>query len=162
MSNPTTENPIATDLAVPSSATQFIGAGTVMRDLIRQHDWSTTPLGPIGTWPASLKMSTAIVLNSKHPMFIWWGSELIQIYNDAYLPSFGEGKHPAALGQRGADCWPEIWQIIWPQIETVLTGGAASWYEDKLVPIWRNGRIEEVYWTYTYTPILDDRYAIAG
>lgn len=163
MSHPNTESPIVADASRVSSADYpFIGSGPVMRDLIRQYDWSTTPLGPISTWPASLKTTTAIVLNSKHPMFIWWGPDLIQLYNDAYLPSFGEGKHPAALGQRGIECWPEIWHIIGPQIQAVLNGENATWYEDSLVPIWRNGRIEEVYWTYTYTPILDDQFAISG
>ena len=57
-------------------------------------------------------------------MFLWWGPELIQIYNDAYVPSFGVGKHPAAMGQRGADCWQEIWPIIWPQIDGVLSHAA--------------------------------------
>ncbi|OGX82081.1 hypothetical protein BEN49_02695 [Hymenobacter coccineus] len=41
-------------------------------------------------------------------MFLWWGADLVQFYNDAYRPSLGHaGKHPAALGQRGADCWPK-------------------------------------------------------
>ena len=48
-------------------------------------------------------------------MFLWCGPELVQFYNDAYIPSFGQGKHPAAMGQRGRDCWPEIWPIIGPQ-----------------------------------------------
>ena len=95
-------------------------------------------------------------------MFLFWGPDLIQLYNDAYLPSFGVGKHPAAMGQRGEDCWGEIWPIIWPQIDDVLTRGKASWNEDALVPIFRNGRIEEVYWTYGYSPACDDSGHTAG
>ncbi|MFZ6875987.1 ATP-binding protein [Undibacterium sp. Di27W] len=140
----------------------FIGRGTPMRDAVRSFDWSTTALGPIHAWPPALKAVVGIVMNSVHPMFLWWGPTLTQIYNDAYVPSFGAGKHPAALGQNGADCWQEIWPIIWPQIAHVMNGGAANWYEDNLVPIWRNSRVEDVYWTYTYTPVYGDDDRIAG
>lgn len=102
------------------------------------------------------------MLGSRHPMFIWWGPELIQFYNDAYLPSFGLGKHPQAMGQRGADCWQEIWSIISPQIAAVVQRGEASWNENHLVPIFRNGRIEEVYWTYGYSPILNESGGVGG
>jgi PAS domain S-box-containing protein len=129
---------------------------------MRSLDWSATPVGPPSAWPASLKSAVAILLRSRHPMFLWWGPELVQFYNDAYLPSFGTGKHPAAMGQRGADCWAEIWPIIWPQIDDVMARGKASWNEDHLVPIFRNGRIEEVYWTYGYSPVLDDQGSVHG
>jgi hypothetical protein len=95
-------------------------------------------------------------------MSLWWGPELIQFYNDAYLPSIGRGKHPGAMGQRGRDCWREIWPIIGPQIDDVMSGRGSSFNEDHLVPIFRNGRIEEVYWTYGYSPVFDDRGAIGG
>jgi signal transduction histidine kinase len=95
-------------------------------------------------------------------MFLWWGPKLIQFYNDGYLPSFGQGKHPAAMGQRGADCWQEIWPIIHPQIVDVMERGKASWNENQLVPIYRNDRIEEVYWTYGYSPVFDETGGIGG
>jgi signal transduction histidine kinase len=136
--------------------------GGEMAALVRAFDWSTTPLGPLEAWPNSLRTTVGILLHSRHPMFLWWGPELVQIYNDAYRPSFGEGKHPAALGQRGRDCWQEIWPIIWPQIDDVMTHARPSWNEDALVPIFRNGRIEEVYWTYGYSPVFDDLGAVGG
>ncbi|MEO6325050.1 MAG: ATP-binding protein [Thermoanaerobaculia bacterium] len=130
--------------------------------LLRSFDWSKTPVGPIESWPASLKSAVGMVLHSRHPMFLWWGPELIQFYNDAYLPSFGVGKHPAAMGQRGRDCWDEIWPIIGPQIAGVMTQGQSSWNVDQLVPIFRNGCIEEVYWTYGYSPFFDDAGCVGG
>src|SRR4029077_2052419 len=72
------------------------------------------------------------------------------------------GKHPAAMGQRGRDCWPEIWSIIGPQIDDVMRRAVPSWNEDQLVPILRNGRIEDVYWTYGYSPIFDETGAVGG
>jgi len=95
-------------------------------------------------------------------MFLWWGPDLIQFYNDAYLPSFGKGKHPIAMGQKGAECWPEIWPVISPQINDVLMEGKASWNEDHLVPIFRNGRLEDVYWTYGHSPVLGENGKIEG
>ena len=94
-------------------------------------------------------------------MFIWWGPELIQIYNDAYSETMGPERHPSALGERGRDCWAEIWPIIGPQIELVMKGEGSTWHEDQLVPVTRNGRLEEVWWTYGYSPI-DDGDRVGG
>lgn len=143
-------------------ATEFPTSGGVCGDLIRTIDWSASPLGPLAGWPASLRTSIQSMLESRHPMFLWWGPELIQFYNDAYVPSFGVGRHPAAMGQRGADCWRDIWPIIEPQIRGVMQRGEPTWHEDALVPIFRNGRIEEVYWTYGYSPVRDESGRICG
>jgi signal transduction histidine kinase len=151
----------APSTAVSKSANTLVGAGE-MANLTRAFDWSQTPLGPIDRWPHVLLNTVNTLLNSRHPMFLWWGPDLIQFYNDAYRPSFGEGKHPMALGQRGEDCWPEIWPIIFPQIEAVMTRGEASWNEDQLVPIHRNGRLEDVYWTYGYSPVFNADGQIGG
>ena len=140
----------------------FLDEGGVSGELARSVDWARTPLGPPGAWPQSLKTVVGVILQSRHPMFLWWGPELIQVYNDAYLPSFGVGKHPAAMGQRGRECWQEIWPIIWPQIDDVMSRRRSSWNEDQLVPVFRNGRLEEVYWTYGYSPVLDDRGGVGG
>jgi signal transduction histidine kinase len=130
--------------------------------LILSKDWSTTSLGPIESWPKTLMSTIGMIVSSRHPMFLWWGPELIQFYNDAYAPSFGRGKHPNAMGQPGRECWPETWSIIGPQIEDVMQRKRATWHEDALVPIERNGRIEEVYWTYGYSPAFDDDGNVGG
>jgi len=133
-----------------------------MSALVRGFDWSNTPLGPIAAWPLSLRTTVGIVLHSRQPMFLWWGPELVQIYNDAYRPSLGTGKHPTALGQRARDCWQEAWPIIGPEIDDVMAHARPSRHEDELVPIYRNGRIEEVHWTYGYSPVFDDDGAVGG
>jgi signal transduction histidine kinase len=153
---------VSTSSAAAAPGWRFIGRGTPMRDLVQAYAWETTPLGPIADWPASLRASVGIVMHSAHPMFLWWGEQLVQVYNDAYVPCFGAGKHPVALGQAGRECWPEIWPIIGPQIESVRNGGESQWYADNLVPIWRNGRIEDVYWSYTYTPVFDEQERVGG
>jgi len=127
-----------------------------MGALTRTYDWSASPLGPPESWPQSLRTAIRILLNTNHPMFIWWGEELIQFYNDAYCKTMGPERHPSALGQRGRECWAEIWDVIGPQIEQVMRGGGATWHENQLVPVTRHGRLEQVYWTYGYSPIDED------
>lgn len=134
-----------------------------MGKLTREFDWSATDLGHPDFWPQSLLTTVNILLNSKFPMFLWWGPELIQFYNDAYRLGLGNfGKHPQALGQRGEDCWPEIWGTIQPLIEEVLTSGEAVYHEDMLVPIYRNGKLENTYWTFSYSKVNGDNGAIEG
>jgi PAS domain S-box-containing protein len=145
------------------SAFSFLQGGGEMGELTRNFDWSRTPVGDPEFWPQSLRNTVAMILSSKFPMFLWWGEEMIQFYNDAYRPSLGNsGKHPLALGQKAVDCWPEIWDIIYPLIRQVQTTGEGTWSEDQLVPIYRNGKIEDVYWTFGYSAIRSDSDKIEG
>lgn len=142
---------------------KFLEGDGEMRALIRAKDWSKTSLGNAETWPQTLRITLSILLNSKFPMFLWWGPELICFYNDAYRPSLGsEGKHPSILGMRAEEAWIEIWHIIKPLIDKVVGQGEAIWFEDSLVPIYRNGKIEDVYWTFSYSPVYDETDIIAG
>ena len=140
----------------------FLPAGGEMADRIRAFDWAATPLGPPERWSTSLKTIVSVVVSSRHPMFLWWGPDLIQFYNDAYRPSLGEDRHPAALGAAGRVFWAEISHLIGPQIDAVMTRGEPTWNEDHLVPIFRDGAIREVYWTYGYSPVRDDDGTIRG
>jgi len=142
---------------------QFMAGGGEMGALIRSKDWNKTSLGPPEEWPQSLCTSISILLNAKFPMFLWWGHELTCFYNDAYRPSLGlNGKHPGILGKCAAEAWPEIWNIIKPLIDQVLSGGESIWNEDQLIPIYRNGKIEDVYWTFSYSPVNDESGKVAG
>jgi len=124
-----------------------------MGALMRAFDWPSTSLGPPSRWPQALRTVVRLMLTTNHPMFVFWGTEHLCFYNDAYRASLGAEKHPAMLGARGREMWSEIWHIIGPQIDQVLAGLGATWHEDHLVPIIRNGQLEEVYWTYSYSPI---------
>src|SRR5580704_12204764 len=138
------------------TSVDFLTGGGEMSALTQAHDWSASPLGRPETWPQSLRTALRILLNTNHPMFIWWGPQLIQFYNDAYRQTMGPERHPSALGQRGRQCWAEIWPIIGPQIEQVMSGGGATWHENQLIPVTRHGRLEQVYWTYSFSPIDED------
>ncbi|MEK8033565.1 PAS domain-containing protein [Ideonella sp. DXS29W] len=134
----------------------FLRGGGQMGNLIRRHDWTSTPLGDFSQWPAALRTSLRILLTTNHPVFIFWGPQLICFYNDAYSRSLGPEKHPVMLGEPAQRHWQEIWPTIGPQIEHVMSGGGATWHENQLVPIIRNGALQQVYWTYSYGPIDDD------
>ncbi len=127
-----------------------------MGRLIRAYDWASSPVGAPEHWPPGLRTAVRLILTSRHPMFIWWGPELIQFYNDAYRQTMGPERHPSALGDRGRDCWAEIWDIIGPQIDLVMSGQGSTWHEDQLVPITRFGARQPVWWTYGYSPIDHD------
>jgi hypothetical protein len=81
-----------------SAESALFAGGGELGALMQQRDWSTTPLGPVQDWPRALKTAVRIMLTSRQPMFVWWGDELINLYNDAYKSIIG-GKHPQALGQ---------------------------------------------------------------
>lgn len=152
---------VAQDSGGERAGQDFLFGGGEMGALTRAFDWASTPLGPPAGWPQSLKTAVRLLLTSQHPMFIWWGPELIQFYNDAYRQTLGPERHPSALGQRGRDCWEEIWHIIGPQIDYVMAGKGATWHVDQLVPVTRHGRREDVWWTYGYSPI-DEANGVGG
>lgn len=135
----------------------FLTGGGEMGQLIRAKNWSKTPIGEPNNWPQSFRTTLSIILNSKFPMFLFWGPELICFYNDAYRPSLGNsGKHPDILGSRAEDYWQEIWGDIKPLIDHILAGGEANWTEDQLLPIYRNGKMEDVFWTFSYSAVNDE------
>ena len=106
----------------------------------------------------------SLVLLSKFPMVLFWGNAYTQVYNDAYRPSLGQsGKHPQALGQSGPECWPEIWDAFArPLFDQITQTREAIYSEDQLVPIYRNGQVENAYWTYTYLPVIDEAGQVGG
>jgi two-component sensor histidine kinase len=134
-------------------STDFLAGGGQMGAAMRAFDWAASPLGDPSGWPLSLRITIRLVLNNPHPMFIWWGPDFIQFYNDAYSVTMGPERHPGALGVEGQVCWQEIWHIIGPQIDHVMQGRGSTWDEDRLVPMTRNGQKEDVWWTYGYGPI---------
>lgn len=130
--------------------------------LVKDHDWSATSIGNIEDWPLSLRITLYNVLHSGFPMFLFWGEEFLCFYNDAFRPSLGaEGKHPA-IGKKAISVWGEIWHIIGPLLQKVLLTGEAIVMQDLLVPFYRDGKVEDIYWTFTYSPALGEDDKICG
>ena len=132
-----------------------------MAERIRSIDWSTTSLGRVEAWPQSLKTALEIVLSSRYAMFVWWGKELINLYNDAYRPFLGK-KHPQALGRPAQEAWAEIWDHIGPRTDAVLARAESTFDEAMLLILDRFGYLEETYFTFSYSPVRNDQGEIGG
>jgi signal transduction histidine kinase/DNA-binding response OmpR family regulator len=132
-----------------------------MGERMRAFDWSKTPLGLPSTWPQSLRTCVRIILTSQQPMFVWWGRELINLYNDAYKAIVG-GKHPKALGQPASVVWEEIWDEAGPRAESALRDNVGTYDEALLLIMERNGYPEETYYTFSYSPVPNDDDTTGG
>ena len=142
------------------TAPRFLAGGGEMGAAIREFDWAASPLGPPEHWPRNLKTCLSIMLASRQPMWVWWGPELINFYNDPYLSIIG-GKHPHALGQPARNVWAEIWDQIQARIAAAMRG-EASYSEAELLVMRRNGYPEETYYTFSFSPVPDDEGGIGG
>lgn len=140
----------------------FLQGGGEMSELILAHDWSHASIGTIEEWPLSLQITLGNILHSAFPMFIFWGDNLTCFYNDAFRPSLGnDGKHPC-IGKNGKEVWQDIWEFIGPLIAGVMQTGKRVYFENQLVPFFRNGRMEDIYWTFSYSPAYNDNGDIGG
>jgi signal transduction histidine kinase/FixJ family two-component response regulator len=129
---------------------------------MRSMDWSSTALGPVDSWPQSLRTAEGILLSSRFSMWMGWGPDLAFLYNDAYGRGTLGKKHPWALGRPAREVWSEIWEDIGPRIQTVLDTGEATWDEALLLFLERSGYSEETYHTFSYSPLTDDAGRTAG
>jgi signal transduction histidine kinase len=139
----------------------FLAGRGELGALLRAFDWRSTPLGPTEGWPQSLRTAVSLMLANRYPMFIWWGPEQINIYNDAYAPILGK-RHPDALGRRAAEIWADIWDVVGLQAQAVVTRGEATWNDRVLLVMERNGWTEETYFTFSYSPVLDESGTVGG
>jgi signal transduction histidine kinase len=139
----------------------LLAGGGELGELMRAMDWSRTALGPIESWPQALRTSVRIMLTSRQPMFVWWGAELINLYNDAYKSIVG-GKHPWALGQPATVVWREIWDQVEPRAKLALTANEGTYDEALLLIMERHGYREETYYTFSYSPVPSDTGEAGG
>jgi signal transduction histidine kinase len=128
----------------------------------REYDWAATPLGHESRWPQSLKAIANALLSSRNPMLLFWGRDLVMIYNDAFAPSLGTTRDARGLGAKGREFWADVWHLIGAQIEGVIGRGESFWFENALVPIEQDGNVRDAWWTYSYSPVRDDRGEVAG
>src|SRR5882724_4182748 len=132
-----------------------------MGALMRATDWSATGLGPVETWPKGLQTMLGVVLGSRFPMLLWWGPDLLHLYNYAYRPILRD-KHPASLGAPASEFWAEVWDVAGPIAAGVMAGGPATWTEDLQLFIKSGAMVEETYFTFSYSPVPGDDGRVAG
>ncbi|MBP7568307.1 MAG: PAS domain-containing protein, partial [Burkholderiaceae bacterium] len=158
------EAPAATATHSPSTrarsqASVFVAGGGAMGARLRDFDWSTTPLGPIDTWTPVLRITVDQMMNSGFPACLFWGPDFIAIYNDGYKPILGS--KPEALGQPMRVTWPEVWESLRPVAEKALAG-EATFIEDHHLEVDRQGFIEDAWFTFSYSPVLDEHGQVVG
>jgi len=139
----------------------FLDGGGELGALMRAFDWSSTPLGPVDQWPRSLKTAVRIMLTSRQPFWLGWGPELTYLYNDPYKSIIG-GKHPQALGRPFSEVWREIWEVVGPMAERVMTQDEGTYVESQLLIMQRHGYQEETYYTFSYSPVPNDEGGPGG
>jgi PAS domain S-box-containing protein len=140
----------------------FLARGGEMGERTRAFDWSTTPLGPVAGWPQSLRSAVSFLLPSKAQIVLFWGPDLITIYNDAYRPVFG-GKHPHVLGLPAREAWSELWLTgLKDLFEGVLSTGEAYWASDRPFFMERYGFLEETFFDVSYDPVRDESGRVGG
>lgn len=143
-----------------SEGLAFLAGGGELGRLIAGHAWETTPLGPIPTWPQSLKTTVSLIVRSQVPIVLLWGPDGVMIYNDAYS-IFADRRHPSLLGANVREGWPEVADFNDNVMKVCLAGGTLA-YRDQALVLFRSGRPEQVSMNLDYSPVLDERGAPAG
>jgi signal transduction histidine kinase len=151
----------AQDSEAAAKREQLFSGGGELGARMESVDWASTPLGPVERWPRALRTTIRIVLTSSQPMFVWWGDQLINLYNDAYKSILG-GKHPWALGQPASVVWREIWDQIEPRAKSAMERNEGTYDEALPLIMERHGYREETYYTFSYSPVPDDDGSTGG
>lgn len=137
----------------------FLQGESMMAQAIRNHDWTTNPLGPAADWPDTLKTTVSLMLGSGFPQAVVWGRDLVTLYNDAFIPILGD--KPDALGRSFQDIWREAWADIGPIAEAAFAG-AATYIEDFPLVVERGDGPAQAYFTFCYSPVRDQQGRVAG
>jgi len=147
--------------ASPASSWDCLAGGGEMGALMRRLDWTATPLGAPATWPASLRGAVTLLLASNHPMYVAWGKDLIQFYNDAYREILGPC-HPHALGRSARETFRETWDVFGPLFERVMSGGPANPEEERRLEREQDGQVAERHFTLYYSALVRDNGDAGG
>ncbi len=156
MASRTDHSPVHED----ACAKLFSGPGE-MRALCRAFDWGATPLGPVAGWPQSLRTAVDICLSSAVASYVWWGRELVQIYNDAAI-GIVRSRHPSSLGAAARVAWADVWPVVGGMIEGVLTHGDSVREDDMPIVPKGGGPAETAWFTFSYSPVRDESGAVHG
>ncbi|MEP6990540.1 MAG: ATP-binding protein, partial [bacterium] len=147
----------------PRGPDSILAGGGEMGALMRALDWSTTTVGPVERWPQSLRTAVSMLLESRFPMYIAWGRDYTQFYNDAYRPVLGATKHPAALGLSSRETFAEVWeQYVGPLFGRVMDNAEPTYLDDWMLPLDRFGFVEECYFTFCYSAIRNETGDVGG
>lgn len=148
-------------MTVTNNEHYFLSGDGEMGEMIRTKDWGKTCLGNPDTWSQSLRTMVSVMLENPFAMYIAWGKDYIQLYNDGYRPILGSSKHPEALGISSKETFSEIWDTIGPMFDDVMKGKSVR-FSDLMLPLNRNGFTEECYFDFSYSPIRKEDGEVGG
>lgn len=132
-----------------------------MAQRIRSHPWHATALGPVEGWPPRLRTAVDMLLPARAQIVLFWGPDLVALYNDAYAQALGN-KHPHALGRTAAEIWPEVWKDLHPLLQGVLDTGRPLGATDRPFEFDRYGYLETAYFDLSYSPVHDEQGRTLG
>ena len=139
---------------------EWLVGGGEMAKVIKSKDWSQTPLGPIESWPQSLRTTVSLVQASNSPISLAWGPGHVQIYNDGFWPICGD-KHPTSMGQDFRECWASAFPVI-GEAYAAAWSGKSEFLENMRLFVDRYGFLEEAWFTFSFSPITDESGKVAG
>lgn len=132
-----------------------------LREAYDRVDWVGAGLGALGGWDGHLRSTLQLALGTRFPVCLFWGPDLVMLYNEAYVQLI-EDKHPDALGRPAEKVFPEAWPQIGPLFATAMAG-QATWAQDERVLLRRRGeQVEETFFTFSYSPVLDSDGLVLG
>ena len=149
-------------MTIKPEGLQFLASPGALGQQIAAFDWSSTPLGPLDAWPQSLRTTVNLMLNSSHPIWIGWGPHATFLYNDAYIDVLGAAKHPWALGRPAQEVWAEIWHFCGPLADKVFQRAEPSYVDAVQLFMSRGDWVEEVWFSFSYSPIFNEAGAVGG
>jgi two-component sensor histidine kinase/PAS domain-containing protein len=136
------------------STSDFLQGGGAMGAAMRSVDWSATVLGAPETWPRTLQTCLRTLLASRQPMWLWWGPQMIQFYNDALIPLLGR-RHPGPLGVPAPQAWGEGWDLIADSAAAALKG-QSCYFEAAPLAMGQAETQEECYYTFSLSPVIEE------
>ncbi|KAM0719664.1 hypothetical protein Q7P37_003795 [Cladosporium fusiforme] len=127
----------------------------------RSIDWGSTSLGPIDTWGPDLRQMCNLIMASPHPAAMYWGDDLIAIYNEAYIMLAGQ-KHPSLMGQSYSVAWSEIWDDVKDVFANAKVTGEATMKDDDCLFMKRSDYLEETYFSWSIIPMVGGDGSVVG
>ena len=137
-------------------------AGAEMAERLCTHDWAATFLGPLDRWSAQLRTAVDLMLGTPMPAAILWGTDRIQLYNDAYI-SIASYRHPSAFGRPAAENWSEAYQgFLGPILDRAFAGETVTVAATPVHLQTPDGSYEDRYFTGYFAPIHGDTGPVEG
>lgn len=129
-------------------------------ELIRSHDWTGTPLGPIDTWPDRFRGIVDAMLLDPVPSALLWGEDGILLYNAGYAEVCGQ-RHPHVLGTSVCTAWPEAAGFNRTMLEKVRSGESLVFRHARF-ELERQGALRDAWFDLFYGPVVDANGAVVA